>query len=238
MHADLERLETELSRELDGLDATQTQLCPTATPGKWNIQQIAEHLLMSYQRTCEVLDERLQKGRPDEDAADSSAAGGAVRTVIRLGRFPAGRKAPPAVMPGAPATPLTATTCAARSMTASRKWTTRLQRRRSFSARDDAPPTSSWGRFPSRNGHAFTWSTGATTFPRSGRFAGIIPCKSYVNRPLPSRLQPGCTVACSVVAPLPWRARAGGTSRRRGGRFGEHSSCARPRRRCHQGGCV
>jgi hypothetical protein len=48
MNTTLHRLQREIAFCLDGLDADQTQLQPPARPHKWTIQQIMEHLLLSY----------------------------------------------------------------------------------------------------------------------------------------------------------------------------------------------
>jgi hypothetical protein len=102
MHENLERLESELVVVLGGLDARAAQLTPRANPAKWNIQQIVEHLLLTYRSTAALVQVRLDKGMPTQ-AKPSVLQRAAQWTVIRLGYFPPGRLAPEAVCPTLPA---------------------------------------------------------------------------------------------------------------------------------------
>jgi hypothetical protein len=100
MNSTLQQLQLRLETSLQGLDATQTQLRPAAHPSKWSIQQIVEHLLLTYASSGDVFEARIAKGRP------TLAKPGLVQTfcqwgVFRLGYFPTGRKAPAAVIPPA-----------------------------------------------------------------------------------------------------------------------------------------
>ncbi len=108
MHPILERLERELTPALEGLDAAQTQLRPTAYPDKWSIQQIVDHLLLTYGVTQRALETRIAKGRPTEARASINHR---VRQLVLItaGIFPEGRPAPPAVVPSS-AEPLTGDT--------------------------------------------------------------------------------------------------------------------------------
>ena len=105
MHEHLERLEARLAAVLHGLSVQQAQLTPAAHPEKWSIQQIAEHLLLSYRSTTEVLRTRIEKGRPTQAGPRLGQRLGQF-FLIRLGFFPPGRKAPAAVSPPLPASPL------------------------------------------------------------------------------------------------------------------------------------
>jgi hypothetical protein len=100
----LERLEHELTQPLQGLDATQTQLRPTAQPDKWSIQQIVDHLILTYALTQRSLETRIAKGRPTH-APVSIKHRTRQFVLVTLGIFPQGRPAPPAVVPS-PAEPL------------------------------------------------------------------------------------------------------------------------------------
>ena len=97
---DLGQLNHAIAYSLRGLDAEQTQLRPRKRQNRWSIQQIVEHLLLTYSSTEETLRARLAKGRPTR-----SKPGPMQRisqyTVIQLGYFPHGRKAPALVTPPA-----------------------------------------------------------------------------------------------------------------------------------------
>ncbi|HEX4577654.1 MAG TPA: DinB family protein [Edaphobacter sp.] len=102
MNSVLNQLQREIASSLHGLDATQTQLRPLSAPGKWSIQQIVEHLLLTYSGAEMALKARLVKRRPT--AAKPSAFQQIQQfTVYRIGYFPGGRQAPATVTP-APAT--------------------------------------------------------------------------------------------------------------------------------------
>ena len=99
MHRTLAELQTKLHQSVDGLDATETQAHP---PGRWSIQQIVQHLTLTYDATASVLRERLSKGRPTQTRPKFVQH--CIRwTVVELGYFPRGRKAPDMVKPPADA---------------------------------------------------------------------------------------------------------------------------------------
>jgi DinB superfamily len=104
MHPILEHLERELTPALEGLDAGQTQLTPAAHPEKWSIQQIVDHLLLTYGLTQRALETRIARARPTEARASIKQR---VRqfVLITAGIFPKGRPAPLTVQPS-PAEPL------------------------------------------------------------------------------------------------------------------------------------
>ncbi|WP_260738742.1 DUF1569 domain-containing protein [Tunturiibacter lichenicola] len=103
MNPTLQQLQREIAYSLDGLDAAQTQLHPPSRPDKWNIQQIMEHLLLSYSGTEMALNARLTKRAPTKAKPNIPQYLGQY-TLIHLGYFPRGRKAPPLVSPIAPTT--------------------------------------------------------------------------------------------------------------------------------------
>jgi Protein of unknown function (DUF1569) len=105
MDLTLHRLEREIASCLHGLDAARTQLRPPSRPGKWSIQQIMEHLLLSYSGAEMALNARLVKGRPTQAKPNLMQRMGQY-TVVRLGYFPTGRKAPALVMPAETMHPL------------------------------------------------------------------------------------------------------------------------------------
>ena len=98
MHPILEQLERELNPALEGLDAAETQLHPAARPDKWSIQQIVDHLILTYGLTQHALATRIAKGRPTEARA-TIAQRARQLVLITAGIFPKGRPAPPAVLP-------------------------------------------------------------------------------------------------------------------------------------------
>ena len=105
MNPTFDQLDRKLSSALQGLDAQQTQLRLTADPSCWTIQQIAEHLLMTYASTGASFETRLAKGTPTL-SRPTAAHRIAQFVTITLGRIPRGRKAPPEVTPAASTAPL------------------------------------------------------------------------------------------------------------------------------------
>ncbi len=92
MHRDLEELRNELATALGGLDTRHTQLRPAGI-GKWSIQQIAGHLLLTYGATGAALAARLTKGAVTK-AKPTVAQRVSQFAVCRIGYFPRGRQAP------------------------------------------------------------------------------------------------------------------------------------------------
>jgi len=101
MNATLLQLQREITSELRGLDATQTQLRPLPHPDKWSIQQIVEHLLLTYSFTELALNTRLAKRSPTKAKATTKQKIQQY-AVFRLGYYPHGRQAPLMVTPGSP----------------------------------------------------------------------------------------------------------------------------------------
>jgi hypothetical protein len=105
MNATLQQLQSEITYSLRGLDATQTQLQPSSHTDKWTIQQIIEHLLLTYSGAEMALNARLAKGRPTR-AKPTVFQHIQQFTVCHLGYFPTGRQAPPMVTPAPTPHPL------------------------------------------------------------------------------------------------------------------------------------
>jgi len=105
MNPTIEQLDSRLSSVLQGLDASQTQLRLTPEPSCWTIQQIAEHLLMTYASTGASFETRLAKGTPTL-SRPTPAHRAAQFLVITMGIMPGGRKSPPEVTPAASTAPL------------------------------------------------------------------------------------------------------------------------------------
>src|SRR5271168_3211347 len=105
MNSILHQLQREIESSLHGLDVAQTQLQPHSRPNKWSIQQIIEHLLLTYSSTETAINARLVKRAPTK--AQSTLGQRLVQyAVTRCGYFPTGRDAPPIVTPKPTAHPL------------------------------------------------------------------------------------------------------------------------------------
>ncbi len=99
MHPTLKCLEAELTGSLSGLSPSDLGVVPDRD--KWCIQQIVTHLLLSYESTIDVFEARLAKGTPTRGRISLRQRLGQIY-ILRLGRFPRGRKAPDAVNPSGP----------------------------------------------------------------------------------------------------------------------------------------
>jgi DinB superfamily len=106
MNSTLDQLRREIASSLQGLDAVQTQLRPASHPDKWSIQQIIEHLLLTYSSTEGVIKARVVKGIPTR-AKPTLTNRISQYAVTRCGYFPTGRQAPEAVTPQPTTRPLT-----------------------------------------------------------------------------------------------------------------------------------
>ncbi len=104
MNPTLRQLETKLASALHGLDASQTQLRLTSDPSCWTIQQVIEHLLLTYASTGASFETRLAKGTPTL-SRPTPAQRTAQFVVVTLGIMPGRRKSPPEVAPAASVTP-------------------------------------------------------------------------------------------------------------------------------------
>ena len=105
MDPTLQQLQSEIASSLTGLDATQTQLRPPSRSSKWTIQQIVEHLLLTYSSTETAINARLAKGTPTR-AKPTLTQRVSRYAVTRCGYFPRGRQAPPMVTPAPSSQPL------------------------------------------------------------------------------------------------------------------------------------
>jgi hypothetical protein len=105
MDPTLYQLQREITSTLRGLDTTQTQLRPPTLSGKWSIQQIMEHLLLTYSFTELALNARIAKRSPTKAKATATQKIQQY-AVFRLGYYPHGRQAPAAVTPGSTGQPL------------------------------------------------------------------------------------------------------------------------------------
>ena len=102
MDDDLQRLDTEVTMALVGLDARTTQYAPKGRDDKWSIQQIAEHLQLALELSSRGVEARLEKRVPARSHATLGQRLGQWG-VLRLGLFPPSREAPEASTPKRPA---------------------------------------------------------------------------------------------------------------------------------------
>jgi hypothetical protein len=94
----LQQLHNEIAGSIDGLDSAQTQLTPSASSEKWSIQQIVQHLCLTYAFTETAFDARLAKGTPTIAKPTLQQRIGQY-FLTTLGIFPSGREAPERVSP-------------------------------------------------------------------------------------------------------------------------------------------
>ena len=96
MHPVMARLERELVDGVAGLSVEQTQM--RRGVGRWSIQEIVEHLLMTYASTVEAVRARLARG--SETKARATLENRFAQMVVTgFGYFPKGREAPAFVRP-------------------------------------------------------------------------------------------------------------------------------------------
>jgi hypothetical protein len=100
MNPILQTLQLEIASSLRALDGEQTQLRPSNDPARWSIQQIMEHLLLTYSATETAINARISKGSPTK-ATPTVRHRVQQYAVFGLGYFPTGRIAPPMVTPPA-----------------------------------------------------------------------------------------------------------------------------------------
>jgi Protein of unknown function (DUF1569) len=101
----LQQLQNEIANALSDLDSAQTQLTPSASPEKWSIQQILQHLCLTYAFTETAFDARLAKGTPTQAKPTLQQRIGQY-FLTDLGIFPSGREAPERVTPPQIASPV------------------------------------------------------------------------------------------------------------------------------------
>jgi Protein of unknown function (DUF1569) len=98
MNSILHTLQLEIACSLRLLDAGQTQLRPPQAPNRWNIQQIMEHLLLTYSAAGTGLSTRIAKHAPTKATPTLKNRIQQFAT-LNLGYIPAGRPAPTMVVP-------------------------------------------------------------------------------------------------------------------------------------------
>jgi hypothetical protein len=101
----LQQLQNEIAGSIEGLDPTQTQLTLSVSHEKWSIQQIVQHLCLTYAFTETAFDARLTKGTPTRAKPTLQQRIGQY-SLTALGIFPTGREAPKQVTPHQTSSPV------------------------------------------------------------------------------------------------------------------------------------
>ena len=99
MHAVLESVSARISRELNGVDAETSQKHPSDSVHLWSLQQVIEHLLLTYRGTAENLETRLRKGRISRNQRRTPLQWFLQLMVLSFGYFPQGVPAPDGTVP-------------------------------------------------------------------------------------------------------------------------------------------
>jgi hypothetical protein len=99
MHAVLERVVSQISSEMRGLDAETTQLHPYGFIYKWSAQQVVEHLVLGYRLTSSALENRLSKGRLSRNHKRTYLQWSLQLMILTFGRLPRGVPALDETMP-------------------------------------------------------------------------------------------------------------------------------------------
>lgn len=99
MHAVLEYAASRICDELGGLDAETCQKHPNERAHLWGMQQVIEHLLLTYRGTAENLETRLRKGRISRNQRRTPVQWMLQLMVLSFGYFPRGAPAPDETMP-------------------------------------------------------------------------------------------------------------------------------------------
>lgn len=96
----LERLQKEIASAVAGLRPEQWS---SHLPGKWSINEVLEHLYLTYTGTIKGFQRVAESGKPLA-TTQSWAQRGQALVVVGFGYFPSGREAPPVARPrGVPA---------------------------------------------------------------------------------------------------------------------------------------
>src|SRR6202453_3770587 len=99
MHAVLERVASQISSEMLGLDAATTQLHPKGLAYQWSAQQVVEHLVLGYRLTSSALETRLNKGRLSRNRKRTYLQWSLQLMILSFGKLPRGGPALDETMP-------------------------------------------------------------------------------------------------------------------------------------------
>ncbi len=95
MNTTLQSFQQRLGEAIGDLDHAEAQ---ARLPQRWSVQQIVEHLILTYSATEAVLTRRISKGRPTQARPSISQSFKRIY-VVHLGMFPEGVSAPVEVTP-------------------------------------------------------------------------------------------------------------------------------------------
>jgi hypothetical protein len=95
MDSHLKKLQQALSDATEGMSAEERSWHP---PGKWCVDEVLEHLYLTYTGTIRGFTRALEAGKPAATRA-TLAQRARILLVVGLGYMPEGRKAPPGVVP-------------------------------------------------------------------------------------------------------------------------------------------
>jgi hypothetical protein len=101
MQDELTSLRTEVLGAVADLQVHQTQATPPAHPEKWTIQQVVEHLMLTYRSSVSAIQGRIDKGRVTRARPSLQQRLGQI-SFLSLGHCPYGRIAPTATSPTLP----------------------------------------------------------------------------------------------------------------------------------------
>lgn len=99
MQEALDAVRKSIAEAIGGLSVAEAQAHPDGDVDCWCVQQVIEHLILTYRSTARILEERLEKGRPTQ-AQKTPEQEERWQATIGQGRIRAGGKAPEPVRPG------------------------------------------------------------------------------------------------------------------------------------------
>src|SRR5271156_4674064 len=99
MHAVLERMASQIAREMRALDEESAQRRPGGHAHEWSAQQVIEHLVLSYRLTSRVLETRMKKGRPSHKQERTYLQWSLQLMILTFGALPRGVPSLPETTP-------------------------------------------------------------------------------------------------------------------------------------------
>jgi Protein of unknown function (DUF1569) len=97
--ASFQKMSDAYAAKLAGMSREMCQMHPQGDASVWSLQDVVEHLVLTYRGSVAPMEKYLQRGLPTVRKADWKQL--AARTVVvGLGRFPRGTPAPEFVCPG------------------------------------------------------------------------------------------------------------------------------------------
>ncbi len=99
MDAALRRLSDTYAVKLAALDQASCQIHPRGDAAAWSVQDVVEHLILTYRESVAQVEKYLRRGVPTTRKANWKQVAAKV-LVIDMGVFPRGQPAPEFVCPG------------------------------------------------------------------------------------------------------------------------------------------